>query len=184
MAVQFCSVTASFNLVLLLIASVFLLFVYKVQLNILISLPSSGGQEACFLSLLCLAFFFRLLHVIYLVWNQVTANIFLVDWERPRNPSANQAAGGVVNPVSIWRTYFLANEWNELQSLRKISPTLVLATLLVFLEVVGLGNLAERGPSSHVTTPDDRYAPPHSNVLRYGVSVILYVIFASVTVCA
>lgn len=39
------------------------------------------------------------------------------------------------SPVSIWRTYFVANEWNEIQTIRKISPTFQIMTVLFFLEV-------------------------------------------------
>lgn len=37
--------------------------------------------------------------------------------------------------VSIWRTYFVANEWNEIQTIRKINPTFQIISVLFFLEV-------------------------------------------------
>lgn len=39
-------------------------------------------------------------------------------------------------PVSIWRTYFVANEWNEIQTTRKINPTFQIMAVLFFLEVL------------------------------------------------
>ena len=39
------------------------------------------------------------------------------------------------SPVSIWRTYFVANEWNEIQTIRKISPTFQIMAVLFLLEV-------------------------------------------------
>lgn len=39
------------------------------------------------------------------------------------------------SPVSIWRTYFVANEWNEIQTIRKINPTFQIMAVLFFLEV-------------------------------------------------
>ena len=46
-------------------------------------------------------------------------DIFLLDWERPKAIQGNQTGGGenlvTMAPVSIWRTYFIANEWNEIQ---------------------------------------------------------------------
>lgn len=39
-------------------------------------------------------------------------------------------------PVSIWRTYFIANEWNEIQTVRKISPLFQVIAVLFFLEVL------------------------------------------------
>ena len=38
-------------------------------------------------------------------------------------------------PVSIWRTYFVANEWNEIQTVRKINPLFQVLTVVFFLEV-------------------------------------------------
>lgn len=61
-------------------------------------------------------------------------DIFLIDWERPR------ATGGVnteiqQQPVSIWRTYFVANEWNEIQTKRKTSLLLQMLLTLMILKV-------------------------------------------------
>lgn len=39
-------------------------------------------------------------------------------------------------PVSIWRTYFIANEWNEIQTVRKINPLFQVLAVLFFLEVL------------------------------------------------
>lgn len=69
----------------------------------------------------------QLIEVGYLVYSQVTVDIFLVDWERPR--------GGTDHPVSIWRTYFVANEWNEIQTKRKINLNLHLLLTVVLLQV-------------------------------------------------
>lgn len=41
-------------------------------------------------------------------------------------------------PVSIWRTYFIANEWNEIQTVRKINPVFQVLAVLFFLEVLPL----------------------------------------------
>ena len=37
--------------------------------------------------------------------------------------------------VSIWRTYFIANEWNELQTQRRVNQTWQLMLVLFLLEV-------------------------------------------------
>lgn len=87
------------------------------------------------------------IYTVYLIWHQCTIDIFLIDWERPRGIvlTANQVTDAPIqapptkavcsSPVSIWRTYFIANEWNEIQSVRKINPTLLLLLVLLFLEV-------------------------------------------------
>ena len=54
-----------------------------------------------------------------MLWFQSQVDIFLLDWERPKAVQGNQTGGGensvTMAPVSIWRTYFIANEWNEIQ---------------------------------------------------------------------
>lgn len=99
---------------------------------------------------------------------QVSVDIFLIDWERPRTKASRTVQGTNIftqslyfavfisncsavtiftavsaagepkrdpSPVSIWRTYFVANEWNEIQTIRKISPTFQIMAVLFFLEV-------------------------------------------------
>ena len=60
-----------------------------------------------------------MLYVIWLLWFQSQVDIFLLDWERPKAVQGNQTGEGensvAMTPVSIWRTYFIANEWNEIQ---------------------------------------------------------------------
>jgi len=56
--------------------------------------------------------------VLWLLWFQSQVDIFLLDWERPRGNQTNQTNGDKpvsMAPVSIWRTYFVANKWNEIQ---------------------------------------------------------------------
>lgn len=64
-------------------------------------------------------FIIQVLYVVWLLWFQSQVDIFLLDWERPRASQSNQTGGGensvAMAPVSIWRTYFIANEWNEIQ---------------------------------------------------------------------
>uniref|UniRef100_A0A915L2R5 Odorant receptor n=1 Tax=Romanomermis culicivorax TaxID=13658 RepID=A0A915L2R5_ROMCU len=48
---------------------------------------------------------------------------------------ANKGQGSKVPaPVTIWRTYMVANEWNELQSYRKTSHILQMLTMLLLLK--------------------------------------------------
>ena len=52
--------------------------------------------------------------------------------------SPQPGEGGVRSatvPVSIWRTYFVANEWNEIQTVRKINSLFQVLTVLFLLEV-------------------------------------------------
>ena len=106
-------------------------------------------------------------------------DIFLIDWERPRGKiagSAGQMAGKDV-PVSIWRTYFVANEWNEIQTKRKINPTFQYFAVVFFLEVVGFGNLATMDPQNQFQqTSQDQYYAPMSDVLRFALIASTFII--------
>ena len=88
--------------------------------------------------------------VLHLIISQVTVDLFLLDWERPHpsnavGGSSSGTSGGSSNAtgsnkdrtVSVWRTYLVANEWNELQTLRKISVPLQIILVVLILRVSG-----------------------------------------------
>ena len=177
MVYQFCSISSTLLFILLTISSGFVLILFKAQTVIFIALPE-GDQEIAFITFLVLAFVFQLLAILYLIWKQVTIQIFFIDWEKPRDQQNTGGRDHQDVPVSIWRSYFVANEWNEIQSFRKLSPVHVLIAVLLFLEVVGLKHLSERDPSSNVTITNDRYSAPHSLVLRFSIAVTFYLTFA------
>ena len=164
-------------------SSLFWLLFYKLELTLLLTLPLPS-QEITFIVLLSLAAVFRSLHILYLIWKQTTVRIFLIDWEKPRSAGQTQDTPTTTptTTVSIWRTYFVANEWNEIQTHRKFNPYVVLVLTLLLLEVFGLGNVAERDPGIYVTTPTERYAAPHSSVLRIGLAATLYLLIALIMV--
>ena len=62
-----------------------------------------------------------------MIVDQCNIGVFLVDWENPR-PGRSEV-------VSVWRTYFVANEWNELQVTRKSSISLQIVLVLFVLKV-------------------------------------------------
>ncbi len=117
--------------------------------------------------------------------------MFFIDWEKPRGlvQTTNQNADVAqtippnrMSPVSIWRTYFVVNEWNELQSLRRINNTLLVAMVLLFAHVIGLEHLAERDPASNVTSDPSRYSAPFSPILRFSITTIFFSLFAALLV--
>jgi hypothetical protein len=74
-----------------------------------------------------------------------------VDWERPKvrntiqqpvpkhenSEQTEKVGNGLMNEesVSIWRTYFIANEWNEIQTTRKVHMASQIILSVFFLEV-------------------------------------------------
>ncbi|KAL2083917.1 hypothetical protein ACEWY4_019435 [Coilia grayii] len=153
------------------------LIFYKAQqfVSVLLPLPE---QEERFVTYVSCAFGLKTVQFLHKLLRQLSVDIFFIDWERPRSKALKPAEGGEgrsgAAPVSIWRTYFVANEWNEIQTLRKISPTFQVLSVLFLLEVVGFSGLVLRDPWSTLQRPPHAYAPEHSQVLRFGVASCLW----------
>jgi meckelin len=80
--------------------------------------------------------FFQLFNVLVLVYRQCRADLFFVDWE-PLPTKQPTASGASKGSVSVWRTILVANEWTELQTVRKTD----IRFTLFFLGFVLLGEL-------------------------------------------
>ncbi|XP_019896299.1 meckelin isoform X1 [Esox lucius] len=143
-------------------------------------LPLPGQQEERFITYVGCAFALKTVQFLHKLILQLSVDIFFIDWERPRG-NANKLVQGNGeakrdhSPVSIWRTYFVANEWNEIQTVRKISPTFQVMAVLFLLEVVGFSSLALRDPWSDLQRSPQSYSPPYSLILRYGLAATLWV---------
>uniref|UniRef100_A0A8C7CZM9 Transmembrane protein 67 n=1 Tax=Oncorhynchus kisutch TaxID=8019 RepID=A0A8C7CZM9_ONCKI len=157
------------------------LIFYKAQHFVSVLLPLPGLQEERFVAYVGSAFALKTVQFLHKLIQQLSVDIFFIDWERPRG-KANKTIQGNGNgeakhspsPVSIWRTYFVANEWNEIQTIRKISPTFQIMAVLFLLEVVGFSSLALRDPWSDLQRPPQSYSPPYSLTLRYGLAATLW----------
>ncbi|GCB77610.1 hypothetical protein scyTo_0016717, partial [Scyliorhinus torazame] len=119
--------------------------------------------------------FFKFLQLLHKLGIQLTVDIFFIDWERPKGKIVKSVAGGgdiktAPAPVSIWRTYFVANEWNNIQTIRKINPIFQIFVVLFFLEVVGFANLTSMSPYSNLKRTAESDVVPPSRILRFGMA--------------
>nr|XP_053641598.1 meckelin-like [Cherax quadricarinatus] len=149
------------------------------------------SQETLIKQILTAACFLKLVQVIHIVYVQVTLDMFIIDWEQPRaknsiphpqllnSPEEEEKLKGE-QPISIWRTYFIANEWNELQTYRKIDLGCQLFLTLLFLKVIGFENLAAADPNSSLSVNNGNYNSPQSYVCRFAISMSVYVIIVAV----
>ncbi|RXN30389.1 meckelin isoform X2 [Labeo rohita] len=126
------------------------LIFFKAQLFVSVLLPLPAQEErfivyvGCAFALKVTLNFILLLQIVqflHKLFVQLTVDIFFIDWERPRGKASKHVEGSAetksqASPVSIWRTYFVANEWNEIQTIRKINPTFQVIAVLFFLEVI------------------------------------------------
>ncbi|XP_037360070.1 meckelin [Talpa occidentalis] len=154
------------------------LIFFKAQKSVSVFLPLPV-QEKRFVTYVGCAFALKALQFLNKLISQITIDIFFIDWERPKGKvlKAVEGEGGVRSatvPVSIWRTYFVANEWNEIQTVRKINPLFQVLTVLFFLEVVGFKNLALMDSSGSLSRSPASYLAPYSRILRYAVSAALW----------
>ncbi|XP_065896707.1 meckelin-like isoform X2 [Dysidea avara] len=180
LTVQLCYYLATAMFVVLVFGCTFWLIFFKAQ-STLISTLLTESQEVVFEVLLGLSFSFQVLYVLWLLWFQSQVDIFLLDWERPRGNQTNPTTGDKpvsMAPVSIWRTYFVANEWNEIQSMRKINPVLLLFLVTLILQVLGFGNLATRDPRVELFPSEEDYVADHSQIIRFSVISLSFLIIA------
>lgn len=143
-------------------------------------LPSKS-QENTLRALLISAFIFKIFDVLYILYSQIFVSVFFIDWERSRGRFESQGQGTNENsmPVSIIRTLFVANEWREIQTVKRIQPTLQLLLVLLFLKVVGFEHLTTTDPVSRFSTnPSVDYVGEVSFVLRFAVTTILFLCIA------
>ncbi|KFP71627.1 Meckelin, partial [Acanthisitta chloris] len=165
---------------------IYWLVFFKAQQFVSVFLPLPS-QEEDFVTYVGCAFSLKALHFLQFLVSQLTIDIFFIDWERPKGKVRKAVEGeGVTKsaaaPVSIWRTYFIANEWNEIQTVRRINPLFQVLAVLFFLEVAGFSNLALMDASSSLTRSSESYVAPWSRILRFGVSAALWLTIAALQV--
>ncbi|XP_073411007.1 meckelin-like isoform X3 [Dendrobates tinctorius] len=154
--------------------AIYWLIAFKGQTSVVtVTLPPSGGQvETDFIIYLSVAFSLKALELIHLLVSQLTYNIFLIDWEKPKDKTPSNVPGK--SNVSFWRTILVANEWNEIQAHRKLSPLLQLFLVLLLLEVVGLKNIATKDLNLDLHPSTGGYQAPMSIILRFGMSASMW----------
>lgn len=174
---------ASFFVMMLLCFYFFCFF--KLQDRVFVLLFDNGSQfdnndyEVFFAMLWTTAVthFIRILEILYV---QCHTDMFFIDWEKPRGPTVRlgadfemgmRAREGEVAlpsankypPVSIWRTLFMANEWSELQTVRRVNLVFTYALLAVLLDAAKLQYVATPQPTANDLTPG-----PVDPILRFA----------------
>jgi len=77
----------------------------------------------------------------------------------------------------MWRTYFVANEWNELQTRRKTNLIFNIIASVFFLSFIGVGNWATTDPYKNSRFDDpNQYNAPMSSMLRFALIASVYLL--------
>eukprot|EP00474_Spongospora_subterranea_P003737 CRZ04195.1 hypothetical protein [Spongospora subterranea] len=127
----------------------FLLF-FKCQSTAFILLPLEDSQEEyVFTTVVIFVFFGKCFSICRVLWQQISVDLFFMDWEKPKLVSGNET--GASSSVSVWRKLFVANEWNELATARNVNVDLLLIVLLFLLRGINLEYLATSQPSLSLT---------------------------------
>lgn len=170
---------AAVFITLLVLCTYFLLF-FKLQASVYVLMPElqlslnsdNTDEYRPFRIALVLAFLCQLVSVLHVTYRQTQIRLFFIDWEKPRatimdlDSNAPQSA-----PVSIWRTILVANEWTELQTMRRTSLVLTLVVMLFLLYGCDLRTVALPIPLAQM---DYYYATTASNSLSPASDDILH----------
>ncbi|XP_064467172.1 meckelin-like isoform X2 [Ornithodoros turicata] len=95
------------------------------------------------------------------------------------NGSSAKSTGVDTPTVTIWRSYFIANEWCELQTYRRISLPLQLLFILFFLKVIGLEYIALATPESYYSRTRSNFDVPFSSTCRFTLAAAFFLLIAA-----
>ncbi|GAB0088742.1 Meckelin [Sergentomyia squamirostris] len=166
-----------------IIISLYVHFTYKRQKQIRLLVPLAVENLLVVLTGIALAF--KTIKLLQHLWQIAHIDIFFIDWERPRifenrnqldTPSVCSGSVGtrLASPcesISAWRSYFVANEWQELTTTRKISMFIHLMGLLWLLLLVKFDNFASTKFYFHLwPAPDD----PPDGILLTSTAILAY----------
>ncbi|VDO86550.1 unnamed protein product [Schistosoma margrebowiei] len=76
--------------------------------------------------------------------------------------------------ISVWRTIYVANEWNEIQTYRKTSCLITIACVLILMQVIGLENLASSDAKSNIVLNSYEYQSPQSRIFRIALILSIF----------
>jgi len=103
----------------------------------------------------------------HVVFVQCCQDVFFIDWER--NKMTLTASGAKeFSPVSAWRTIFMCNEYNEMQSLRVTSIELTTIFAVFLLEGTSLRNRSTIAPGARDS--ESHFYGDHSKILRFFIA--------------
>ena len=127
-----------------------------------------------------IAFFGKLLDLIYRLWKQTYNDIFFIDWEKPKNISIDEEDHdddeiSDESSVSVWRKLMVVNIWNDLQTERLIDIHLTLFGIIFVLFGLKLENMATHQPNMSDLTNN---SAPINPVLRFCISTLSWIIIA------
>lgn len=169
------------------IVSIYIHFVYKTQNELKVILPNP--VEEVVTHFLLIGFCLKTVKMVDHFYTVANIDIFFVDWERPKlndntclksnhleTPSSmgSRQTNFETNNVSAWRNYFIANEWQELTTKRKVSIFVHLLTMLILFFCVGMENFSSGLFYFHFKTANSDLKPKEMIILRISTGILVY----------
>ena len=173
---EFCGAGSNclFGFMFLMTAYWFIFF--KGQSVVYSLLPSATDEGTGFTAVLIVMFCLKVCDIMYVIFKQSTIDMFFIDWEKTKgrlmtpDPETNSDTDGNCQ-VSIWRTLFIANEFNELQTARMVSTEFTLIVMVYLLEGRGWSYYATSQPDGSDLSAGGASVHP---ALRFFVDAALY----------
>ncbi|CAF3900474.1 unnamed protein product [Rotaria sordida] len=166
-----CNILGTIFFIIMSGVSLWWLIFFKRQDAISLVMPTNA-QQVTFTVLVVVGFILKTFDILHLIFRQASADIFFVDWEKPK--------AGYKNTVSIWRTYFVANEFQEIQAFRRINVTFQLFFVLFLLKVINLENIATMEAGVNLFPSIADYKPEYNGILRVGIAFSMWLATAVV----
>ncbi|EFC48821.1 hypothetical protein NAEGRDRAFT_62841 [Naegleria gruberi] len=135
-------------IVIIVIVSLYYLF-FKLQDSVFILLPNfDGADKWYFFVIVFVALLGKTLDLGYEFYKHCSYDIFFMDWEKSKGKvvGVGGRAEGSYSSVSIWRSYFIAKEWEKLQELTWTSLEFTLILVLLILDGGNVIQLASTSP--------------------------------------
>ncbi|CAF3758313.1 unnamed protein product [Rotaria sp. Silwood1] len=129
-------------------------------------------QQTSFTVLVVVTFILKSLDILHIIIRQSNIDIFFMDWEKPKSND--------ITDVSVWRTYFVANEYSELQTFRRVNSTFHIIAVLFFLKVINLENVATAQPGTNLFPSSSNYNADYNGILRVGIAFSMWLATALV----
>jgi meckelin len=111
-----------------------------------------------------------------IIFEQSTLNYFLIDWERPKAEDVKDADLNSKREVNAWRSLFLLNELNELQTYKLIQTDFTLIVYGIVMEGFGIKYWTSYAPDLVTVATNS----PNNYTLFFFVTACLVYIIASI----
>ncbi|EFJ50232.1 hypothetical protein VOLCADRAFT_116951, partial [Volvox carteri f. nagariensis] len=171
--VSFADIGSFALAMVLLVVSLYYLILYKLQEEIyFLMLPDDQLEN--FKITVILAIVGQSLGLLWMLWQQMRTDVFFIDWEKPRKILSKEGTREEPGAVSCWRTLMVANEFNELQTVRVTYPPFTLLMVVMILE--GANVIAAADVTPDASDYQHYFGVTTSIILRFGVESFFFLV--------